>query len=125
MNERMSAGTIGWIDLTVEDAAATRSFYENVVGWSGSGLDMGGYEDFSMVPPDADAPVAGICHARGVNAGLPPCWMIYIVVEDLEASLGAVREGGGTVVGEPRTVGSARYCIIRDPAGAHAALYQQ
>lgn len=48
---------------------------------------MGGYSDFNMMPEGPDMPVAGICHARGTNAALPPQWLRYIVVADLDASV--------------------------------------
>ncbi len=35
-----------------------------------------------MHPPGDSQPVAGICHARGGNTGLPPLWLIYITVDD-------------------------------------------
>jgi hypothetical protein len=67
--------------------------------------------------------VAGICHARGVNADLPAVWLPYLVVEDLDASLEAVRARGGEVLGEVRSMGDARWVVVRDPAGAVVALY--
>lgn len=118
-------GTIGWLDLTVDDAPGVKQFYEQVVGWTSSGVDMGDYEDFSMTPPGAEGPVAGVCHARGSNAGIPPYWMVYLMVEDLDRSLEAVTSGGGSVVSGPRSAGSSgRYCIIRDPAGAVVGLFE-
>lgn len=123
MADKPKVGTIGWIDLTVPDATGVRDFYRDVVGWDTSGVDMGGYEDFNMIPPGGD-PVAGVCHARGGNADLPPAWLIYITVENLDRSIAACESGGGAVVAGPKTMGDARYCVIRDPAGAHCALFQ-
>jgi predicted enzyme related to lactoylglutathione lyase len=117
-------GSIGWIDLTVDDAEQVRDFYATVTGWRPEPVVMGGYDDFNMVAPETGTPAAGVCHARGGNAGLPPAWMIYIVVADLDASVDACRRNGGEVVAGPRTMGRDRYCVIRDPAGAVAALYQ-
>ncbi len=37
-------------------------------------------------------------HARGVKAGLPPVWMIYLPVGDLADSLHHVQEEGGKVI---------------------------
>src|SRR5262245_42193861 len=71
-------GKIGWIDLTVGDATRVRDFYEAVVGWKPEGVDMGGYQDFNMTQPATGSAVAGVCHARGVNAGFPAQWMIYV-----------------------------------------------
>jgi predicted enzyme related to lactoylglutathione lyase len=118
-------GTIGWVDLTVDDADAVRDFYRDVVGWSPSGITMGDYQDYVMSDP-AGAPVAGVCHARGGNAGLPAQWLIYITVEDLDRSLARCRELGGEVAGEPRDAGAhGRYCLIKDPAGAYAMLHER
>ena len=86
---------------------------------------MGDYSDFTMMPPGGEGPVAGICHAKGVNADFPPVWLIYIVVEDLEKSLAACKEGGGELLVGPKSMGTGlAYAVIRDPAGAVAALYQ-
>lgn len=118
-------GTVGWIDITVDDAVNLREFYSAVVGWKAQGCDMGGYEDYSMLPAQDDSPVAGICHARGTNAGLPSAWLIYIVVADLEASLETVKARGGAVLHGPK--GNDQYgrtAVIRDPAGAVCALWQ-
>jgi predicted enzyme related to lactoylglutathione lyase len=118
-------GTIGWADLTVPDAERVRDFYAAVTGWVPQPLSMGEYADYVMTTPGTAAPVAGICHARGANADLPPVWLVYISVPDLDASLAACRAAGGALVVEPRGVGGgARYAVIRDPAGAVVALHQ-
>jgi hypothetical protein len=118
-------GVIAWTDLTVENAEEVRDFYQAVVGWTPQPVSMGDYDDYSMNPTDSDAPVAGICHSRGVNAGLPPVWMVYIYVEDLEDSIDACEEHGGKKLTTIRDLGpTGRYCVIQDPAGAVAALFQ-
>lgn len=115
-------GTISWQDLTVPDAEALRDFYASVVGWKAQPVRMGDYADFNMT---ADGqPVAGVCHARGLNADLPPQWLIYITVEDIDHSIEACQRHGGTVVAPSRGLGGGRFCVIRDPAGAVCALYQ-
>ena len=101
-----------------------RKFYEAVAGWKASPVDMGGYSDYTMSAAGG-GPVSGICHKRGVNAALPPIWMIYIAVADLEASIASCRALGGKVVIEPQSAGHGfRYAVIQDPAGAVCALYQ-
>ncbi len=117
-------GTIIWRDLTVPDAAAIRDFYARVVGWRAQPLSMGNYNDFNMLPPDSQEPAAGICYARGTNADLPPQWLIYIVVEDVDQSAADCVKLGGAVVAPPRGMGGGRFCVIRDPAGAVCGLYQ-
>lgn len=116
-------GSVSWTDLTVDSAESVRDFYQSVVGWKSESVDMGGYSDFSMLDAGGTA-VAGICHARGENSGLPPQWLIYVTVEDLTTSLDRCRQLGGAVINGPRDVGAARMAVIRDPAGAVCALYQ-
>lgn len=120
----MQPGRINWMDLTVPDADAVKSFYSSVTGWNPQDVSMGAYNDYCMLPPGQEAPVAGICHSRGGNASIPPVWLVYINVENLDDSLAKVRELGGEVVGEPRGGPEGRFCVIKDPAGAYAALYQ-
>lgn len=43
-DERPPVGTIGWIDLTGQDAGEVRAFYEEVVGWRSDGVDMARFE---------------------------------------------------------------------------------
>ena len=117
-------GAIGWVDLTVQNADQVTSFYQAVAGWTVQPVHMGGYDDYSMCPPETGIPVAGVCHKRGVNAQLPSVWMIYITVDDLEASMQRCLELGGKVLIEPNNMGPrSRYCVIEDPAGAVCALF--
>ncbi len=126
MSERKAPkpGTIAWRDLTVRDAGEVGRFYEQVVGWRSSPVDMDGYNDFNMIAPGSDEPIAGVCHARGSNADLPPQWLLYIVVEDLDRSVAACERLGGTLAVKPRGLAGGRFCVIRDPAGAVCALFQ-
>ena len=117
-------GKIGWFDLTVEDAPAIRDFYSKVVGWKPEDVQMGEYSDFNMKMPESGDPAAGICHAKGDNAGMPSQWLIYITVADIDKSVEACRENGGKVIVGPKSMGDAMLCVIEDPNGAVAALYQ-
>jgi uncharacterized protein len=119
-------GRIAWLDLTVPDAETAREFYREVVGWSVEELAMSDgddrYPDFVMKAEDGTA-AAGVCHARGPNAALPPVWMIYLPVGDMDESLRRVEEEGGAVITAMRSAnGSHAYAAVRDPVGAHFAL---
>jgi len=117
-------GSIGWCDLTVREADSVRDFYRRVVGWTATELDMGGYADYVMNKPADGAATAGVCWARGTNAGLPPVWLVYFVVTSLDASIAQVRERGGEVLRPAAPSGGGRFAVIRDPAGAVCALYE-
>ncbi len=118
-------GKIGWIDLTVDNAEETRDFYQAVADWESSGVDMGDYEDFCVMPKGTEDAIAGICHRRGPNESMPGGWLIYIVVDDLEQSRAKCLEMGGKIIVETRDLGpGGKFCVIEDPSGAHAALFQ-
>lgn len=123
-SRRPAPGSIVWTDLTVENAEEVRDFYAAVVGWTASPVDMGEYDDFEMKPRGADDAVVGVCHARGSNAELPPRWLVYVVVENLDESLARCVELGGEVVADPRSTAGGRLGVIRDPAGAVLALWE-
>ena len=117
-------GKIGWVDITVDDAGGLRDFYADVVGLAPEPVSMGDYDDFNMTMPASGDAVCGICHARGGNADIPGGWLVYFIVEDVEASAAACTAKGGKIVVEPRGLAGGRFCVIEDPSGATAALYQ-
>lgn len=118
------AGTIGWIDLTADNATELRSFYHDVIGWHSEAVTVEDHEDF-VVGPHGGQPMAGLCHALPPNTGIPPQWLVYFHVDDLDASLAACTAAGGSVVRAPVGMGGSRMAIIQDPAGAVCALYQE
>lgn len=118
-------GTMAWLDLSVDNATEVKSFYEDVIGWKSENITMGDYDDYAMLEPNKNEAVAGVCHAQGVNKDLPPAWLPYFLVADIEASIAAVKAKGGTLVTEIKSMGSDKYAVIRDPAGAACAIYQK
>ncbi|HAN97279.1 MAG TPA: glyoxalase [Planctomycetaceae bacterium] len=118
-------GSIGWFDLTVDDADRVRDFYADVVGWKMSSVPMGSYADYGVHRPDGDEMIAGICHARGPNANLPPVWLPYVNVADLDRSLNRTETlGGRVIVGERSMGGMGRMAVVSDPSGAMLALFE-
>lgn len=125
-------GELVWRDLTVPNAEELRDFYREVVGWEAVDHPMPAadgeeaYADYVMQtapgPGGGDA-VAGICHARGDNKGLPAQWLLYVRVADLEASIASAKDGGGELVYGPRAMGNGRLAVVRDPAGAVLGLW--
>jgi glycolate oxidase len=114
------SGRFLWHDLTVKDASKVSEFYEKVTGWERQSFDMGGYNDYVMSPEEGEDPIAGICYARGSNKDIPPQWLMYVNVKNLDKSLEKCTLLGGKVIGEKRKMGDdgKYYCLIQDPAGA-------
>jgi len=117
-------GEIVWVDLTIPNAAKVREFYQSVTGWKANEFKMGEYSDYVIATPQNEQTVAGICHARGENANIPPQWMIYIKVRSLDESVAAAKRLGGEMLVGPKQFGGARFCVLRDPAGAAFAVIE-
>lgn len=115
-------GSIGWKDLTVPNAEEVKNFYCEVVGWKAEAHNMGEYDDYVMMPDSGEEPAGGICHARGTNANIPPQWLIYITVADVNQSAKRCVELGGKIIDGPRKMGGNNFCVIQDPAGEIASF---
>ena len=124
-NNQTEIGSITWTDLTVNNAEEIKEFYSKVVGWKTEAFDMEGYNDFNMNAPESGKTIAGICHARGGNENLPSQWLIYITVKNVDASAELCKKSGGKILVGPKAMGNyGRFCVIEDPAGAVAALFE-
>jgi uncharacterized protein len=114
-------GKIVWRDLTVENATEVKEFYTQVVGWKAEDHPMGDYADYNIKAADGEV-IAGVCHARGSNASIPPQWLMYVQVADVDQAAKRALANGGKVLDGPRMIGGSKFCVIQDPAGAVLAL---
>lgn len=125
-HKKITTGAIVSADLTVLQTEQIRDFYKAVIGWETQDMpleDEGeAYADYIM--KDADGKwVGGVCHKRGMNADLPPQWIVYIQVEDIGASVEKCLAHGGSVVKEMKGEdGTWYYALISDPSGAILGL---
>lgn len=125
-DKKYPLGSIVSADITVQNAEGLRDFYENVVGWNIEEMQLkdesGPYTDYVMKDGSGNW-AAGICHLRGPNTDMPPQWIVYVNVEDIERSVEKCKEFGGAVCKEQRNDrGILIYALIQDPTGAILAL---
>lgn len=83
---------------------------------------MGEYDDFVMKSPEEECAQLGICHEKGPNSDIPPQWMVYFNVFDVEAAAKQTVQLGGELVRGKTDMGSYFISIIKGPAGAMVAL---
>jgi uncharacterized protein len=84
---------------------------------------MDGYADYAMTNLEG-RDVTGICHAKGINEGLPAQWLVYFTVMDLQFALDEAIANGGAILRAPTDMGAGQFAVIRDPAGAVCALFE-
>ncbi|HEX8442572.1 MAG TPA: VOC family protein [Allosphingosinicella sp.] len=103
---------LNYVELPVSDLAATRSFYEQLFGWS---LTAFGPSYAATISGDTDLGLQGD-PAEATAAPLP-----VIEVDDLESALAGVTAAGGTVVRPIFAFPGGRRFHFRDPSGNEVA----
>jgi len=115
-----------WYELMTPDIEGAKAFYQSVIGWTiGDKSDMPGMDYRMLQAPDGpDAPdryVGGVLALSEdmIAGGAFPLWIGYIGVDNVDASVQAIRDAGGTISMEPRDVpGAGRMAMASDPQGA-------
>ena len=104
------------------DVERAKAFFAATVGWTFDGMnmaDMGGAGTYWVAQADGK-PVGGIMDMTGiVPPGVPPHWLSYLEVDDIDARTAQVEAAGGSVVRPPFDIpGVGRIAILSDPTGA-------
>jgi len=115
-------GAPSWADLFTSDPDASRSFYEQLLGWTSvsAGEEFGGYINFAK----DDRKVAGGMRNDGAT-GQPDSWNVYLATADAGATDAAVQAAGGQVIVpamEVMDLGSM--AVYADPSGAAIGAWQ-
>jgi uncharacterized protein len=119
--ERYDDGVPSWVDMGSTDLAKSREFYGALFGWNcpEGPPEAGGYAVCDL----GGKTVAGL--GPQMNPAVPPSWMTYVNVDDVDASVAKVAPAGGTVLAPPMTVMEAgRMAIVADPLGAVIGMWQ-
>lgn len=111
-------GFPAWFELHTRDFANASTFYATVLGADLGSNEMSEGMEYHTLDIDGDQK-AGIWNVEGVlPESSPSGWNIYFFSEDVDASLAAAREHGGTVIMEPEDTEYGRMATVADPAGA-------
>ena len=102
---------IDYIELSVTDMAAARAFYHQAFGWEFNdyGPDYAGIRK-----PGGEGEVGGFNQVKEVAPGGP---LVILYSDDLEASLKAVVDAGGSIMVEPFDFPGGRRFHFSDPSG--------
>ncbi len=109
-------GAMTWNDLTTPDVETAARFYSEWMGWrieeiphaEGYRVIFNGERSNGGMRPDPD---------------MPPFWLPYFGVDDVERGMERVRELGGTVHFGPQAVPNGAFAIAGDPQGAGFAIW--
>lgn len=105
--------------LNADDVPASRAFYEAVFGWRFTAWGPPGFYQI-QTGPDGEPGVQGALQQRrdllpGQAATGPEC---TFAVDDVDATVAAVRAAGGTILMDGFTISGVGHLIFfKDPAG--------
>ncbi len=111
-------GTFYWNELMTRDVEGAKAFFAATLGWTFDAMPMPGFT--YHVAKSGDQAVGGIMDMAGMAPDdVPPHWMSYIDVDDVDARVAKAKAAGAEVMAEPFDVaGVGRIAIVKDPTGA-------
>jgi predicted enzyme related to lactoylglutathione lyase len=116
-------GALCWTELATRDTSAAKKFYTSLFGWKEKTSTDAGmtYTEFSV----DNTPGAGMMEMNAQMAGVPPHWLPYFQVADVDASASKAKELGGGFFVPPMDIPNVgRFSVIRDPQGAAFAIFK-
>ncbi|HVX68136.1 MAG TPA: VOC family protein [Mycobacteriales bacterium] len=118
---RAEVGAPTWFELHTRAYDTAVGFYRDVFGWDAH--TMSDTPDFRYTTlGQAEAASAGIMDASAFPPDADTGWMVYIRVEDTDASVERVLALGGAVVSDPRDTPYGRLAEIADTTGCKTKL---
>jgi predicted enzyme related to lactoylglutathione lyase len=121
-----ATGTFIWTELMTRDVEKAKKFYSSLIGWQIKAQDMGGFTYHMIGTPGSNEQVGGMMQMDDPKfQGVPPHWMPYIAVSDIDNCAKRTTELGGKVKVPPTDIPNiGRFCVIEDPTGATISLFK-
>lgn len=118
-------GSITWVELGTGDIATATKFYKDVFGWGSEVGPMGSGGEYTVFKLGEDN-VAGAYDKTGVLPDeVPPHWLVYFAVDDIEATVSKAKDLGGNAIDIMEVADVGRFSVITDPQGAVFAAIEE
>jgi hypothetical protein len=115
----MAYGHFAWNELMTDDVETAKKFYAATLGWKYDGMPMP-HGTYWIAKLD-DQMVGGILDMTRLDPApdIPPQWLSYVEVENVDALVAKVADAGGKVLKPPFDIPDVgRIAIIADATGA-------
>ena len=113
-------GTPIWYELLTPDVAASKAFYDSVIGWTiGDKSDQPGM-DYRMIASGPGGLVGGVMPLTSemMSGGAKPTWLFYVGVDDVDDTAAKIAARGGSITMAPFDIPDAgRAAMVTDPQG--------
>lgn len=124
------AGSFCWTEIASNDAARCKEFYSKTFGWrfQDSSATDGGFAYHEFSAGEDDYPSGGLYEFTAGMAGesseMPPHFLAYVAVDDVDENARRAEQLGGTIVRGPMDIpNTGRFAVIKDPSGALFATF--
>jgi uncharacterized protein len=118
-------GEFCWYELGTRDIDAAVKFYTELMKWTTRTHDMGEYGKYYVFQLDGQDMGGGYQMCGAQFEGVPPHWMSYVWVDDVDAAAAKVSQLGGKIVAPPMDVPNVgRMAFVQAPQGAHLAIFK-
>ena len=119
-------GEASWHELMTTDWKAAMKFYQEAFGWQPSEkMDMGEMGTYQMFNRPHGM-IGGMMNKPPQMANVPPNWLIYFRVPDVDAAAERIKAKGGKILSGPMEVpGGDRVLSATDPQGAVFGLHSK
>jgi predicted enzyme related to lactoylglutathione lyase len=119
-----ATGEFCWYELGTRDITAAVEFYKKLAHWQTKTHDMGEQGVYYVFQTEGQEVGGGYQMAGPHFEGVPPHWMAYVWVDDVDAVAAKAGAMNGKVVAPPMDVPNVgRMAFLRDPQGAHFAVF--
>jgi uncharacterized protein len=117
-------GEASWHELMTTDAPAALKFYSEIFGWQPSEtMDMGTMGKYHMFNRPHGM-IGGMMNKPPEMANVPPHWMVYFRVPDINAAVERIKANGGQILNGPMEVPGGDWVLnAMDPQGAAFSLH--
>jgi predicted enzyme related to lactoylglutathione lyase len=117
-------GEFSWNELVTSDGEAGFKFYSELFGWKSiQEMDMGPMGIYRLYGI-GEKQIGGMMTAPK-GAPMPPMWIFYVNVNDLDGAIARATKMGAKVMNGPMEVpGGAHVAQLMDPQGAAFAMHE-
>jgi predicted enzyme related to lactoylglutathione lyase len=111
-------GLFSWNELMTSDTKKACDFYTRLLGWTTTEMDMGSAGKYTVFKA-GDTQVGGMMAIQKEWGNVPPHWMSYLTVKDVDDTAKKAEQLGAKILVPPTDIpGIGRFCTFCDPTGA-------
>jgi predicted enzyme related to lactoylglutathione lyase len=115
-------GAFCWNELATRDIEKARDFYGKLLGWEFR-VHEGTPSKYYIIKNKGNDN-GGLMQMTEEWGEIPPCWIVYFQVSDIDASVKAVQEANGSINVPPFDTPVGKISVVCDPQGACFSLIQ-